>query len=207
MKTNSKIQTVNVNTVANYNEAHAISIGMRKKTGTISQQAKALGGIGEEEIEVTIGKGEERKKIRIKVVDFFAAINLPYGNGRVVFSSINARWDSYLRDKEGTFMVCKEVIQRIKVGKQNYILYRDVVDAKGEHKFKAATIYEPAVVRETSWTTTLICDGLSQSTFIDEVKAKVAESTAEFETLKATDQLYVHDSLTDSYVLLSAVKK
>lgn len=207
MKTNSKIQTVNVNTVANYNEAHAFSIGMKKKTGTISQQAKALGGIGEETIEVTMGKGAERKKIAIKVAEFFASIGASYGGGRIIFGTIRARWDAYLRDKEGTFMVCKDVIQRVKVGKQNYILYREVVDSKGERKMKAATVYQPAVVRETSWTTTLICEGLSQSFFIDEVKAKVEESKAAFEQLKANDELYVHDALTDSYVLLSAVKK
>lgn len=207
MAKNAKIQTVNVNTVANYNEAHAFSIGMKKKTGTISQQAKALGGIGEETIEITMGKGAERKKVAIKVVDFFAAINAPYGRGRIVFGTINARWDSYLRDKEGTFMVCKDVIQRVKIGKQNYILYHEVVDSKGERKMKAATIYEPAPVRETSWTTTLICDGLSQSAFIDEVKANVAASKAAFEVMKATDELYVHDSLTDTYVLLSSLKK
>ena len=86
MKTNSKIQTVNVNTVANYNEAHAISIGMRKKTGTISQQAKALGGIGEEYIEVTIGKGEERKKIRIK--EFIFLVELPVLDGRKILEDI-----------------------------------------------------------------------------------------------------------------------
>ena len=207
MKTNAKIQTVNVNTVANFNEAHAFSMGIRKKTGTISQQAKALGGIGEETIEVAMGKGADRKKVAIKVVDFFAAIGASYGGGRIIFGTINARWDAYLRDKEGTFMVCKDVIQRIKVGKQNYILYREVVDSKGERKMKAATIYEPAIVRETSWTTTLICEGLSQSFFIDEVKARVEESKAAFETLKTNDELYVHDALTDTYVLLSSVKK
>ncbi|MBR3398573.1 MAG: hypothetical protein IKH08_02210 [Prevotella sp.] len=207
MATNAKIQKVNVNTVANYNEAHAFSIGMKKKTGTISQQAKALGGIGEESIEVTMGKGAERKKVAIKVVDFFASINAPYGGGRIVFGTINARWDAYLRDKEGTFMVCKDVIQRIKIGKQNYILYREVVDSKGERKMKAATIYQPAPVRETSWTTTLICDGLSQSAFIDEVKVRVEESKAAFEAMKTNDELYVHDALTDTYVKLSTIKK
>lgn len=207
MKTNSKIQTVNVNTVANYKEAHAFSVGMKKKTGTISQQAKALGGIGDETIEITMGKGAERKKLSIKVVDFFAAINAPYGSGRIVFGTINARWDAYLRDKEGTFMVCKEVMQRIKIGKQNYILYHEVEDSKGVRKMKAVTIYEPAPVRETSWTTTLICDGLSQSAFIDEVKADVEESRAAFEAMKANDELYVHDALTDTYVLLSSLKK
>ncbi len=207
MKTNSKIQTVNVNTVANYAEAHAFSMGIRKKTGTISQQSAALSGIGEETIEVTMGKGAERKKVAIKVVDFFASINASYGDRRVIFRTVNSRWADYLRDKEGTFCVCKEVPQRIKVGKQNYILYREVTDSKGETKFKAATIYQPAPVRESSWTTTLICDGLSQSFFIDEVKAEVEKSMAAFEAMKTNDELYVHDALTDTYVKLSTIKK
>lgn len=207
MKTNSKIQTVNVNTVANYAEAHAFSMGIRKKTGTISQQSAALSGIGEETIEVTMGKGAERKKVAIKIVDFFASINASYGDRRVIFRTVNSRWADYLRDKEGTFCVCKEVPQRIKVCKQNYILYREVTDSKGETKFKAATIYQPAAVRESSWTTTLICDGLSQSFFIDDVKADVEKSKAAFETMKANDELYVHDALTDTYVKLSTIKK
>ncbi len=199
---NSKIQVVNVNSVSNYSEAHAFSMAIRKKTGTISQQSKALAGIGEEMIEVTMGKGAERRKVSIKVVDFFGSIGAPYGDGRTIFRTVNSRWADYLRDAEGTFMVCKNVVQRTKIGKQNYILYR-LVDGK----YKAATIYQPAVVRESSWTTTLICEGLSQSHFIDEVKAEVEKSMAEFEQLKATDALYVHDALTDSYVLLSAIKK
>ena len=207
MKTNSKIQTVNVNTVKNYAEAKAFSIGMKKKTGTISQQSAALSGIGEETIEVTMGKGAERKKVAIKVVDFFASINAPYGDRRVIFRTVNSRWADYLRDKEGTFCVCKEVPQRTKIGKQNYILYREVTDSNGETKYKAATIYQPAPVREGSWTTTHICDGLSQSFFIDEVKAEVEKSMAAFEAMKTNDELYVHDALTDTYVKLSTIKK
>lgn len=207
MKTNSKIQTVNVNTVANYAEAQAFSIGMKKKTGTISQQSAALSGIGEEIIEVPMGKGAERKKVAIKVVDFFASINASYGDRRVIFRTVNSRWADYLRDKDGTFMVCKDVPQRTKIGKQNYILYRQYVDSKGEVKYKAATIYQPAPVRESSWTTTLICLGLSQSFFVEDRKAAVEESTAAFEALKANDELYVHDALTDTYVKLSTVKK
>lgn len=207
MKTNSKIQTVNVNTVANYAEAHAFSMGIRKKTGTISQQSAALSGIPEETIEVTMGKGAERKKIAIKVADFFPAIGCAYGDRRVIFRSVNSKWADYLRDSEGTFCVCKEVVQRIKIGKQNFILYRVVTDSKGETKYKAATIYQPAAVREGSWTTTLICEGLSQSHFLDEVKAEVEKSMANYETLKANDELYVHDALTDTYVKLSTIKK
>ncbi len=207
MKTNSKIQTVNVNTVANYAEAQAFSIGMKKKTGTISQQSAALSGIGEEIIEVPMGKGAERKKVAIKVVDFFASIGAAYGDRRVIFRTVNSRWADYLRDKEGTFCVCKDVPQRTKIGKQNYILYRQYVDSKGEVKYKAATIYQPAPVRESSWTTTLICLGLSQSYFIEDRKAAVEESTAAFEALKANDELYVHDALTDTYVKLSTIKK
>lgn len=206
MKTN-KIQTVNVNTVANYAEAHAFSMGIRKKTGTISQQSAALSGIPEETIEVTMGKGAERKKIAIKVAEFFKAIGCAYGDRRVIFRSVNSKWADYLRDSEGTFCVCKEVVQRIKIGKQNFILYRQITDSKGETKYKAATIYQPAAVREGSWTTTLICEGLSQSHFLDEVKAEVEKSMAAYETLKANDELYVHDALTDCYVRLSTIKK
>lgn len=207
MKTNSKIQTVNVNTVANYAEAHAFSMGIRKKTGTLSQQCAALSGIGEETIEVTMGKGADRKKVSIKVVDFFKAIGAAYGDRRVIFRTVNSKWADYLRDKEGTFCVCKEVPQRIKIGKQNFYLYREVTDSKGETKYKVATIYQPAPVRESSWNTTLICDGLSQSHFVEEVKAEVEKSMAAYETLKANDELYVHDALTDTYVKLSTIKK
>ena len=154
-----------------------------------------------------MGKGAERKKIAIKVADFFKAIGAAYGDRRVIFRSVNSKWADYLRDKEGTFCVCKEVVQRIKIGKQNFILYRVVTDSKGETKYKAATIYQPAAVREGSWTTTLICEGLSQSHFLDEVKAEVEKSMAAYEALKANDELYVHDALTDTYVKLSTVKK
>ena len=141
MKTNSKIQTVNVNTVANYAEAHAFSMGIRKVTGTISQQCGALSGIPEETIEITMGKGAERRKVSIKVVDFFGSIDAPYGDRRVIFRTVNSRWADYLRNAEGTFMVCKEVIQRIKVGKQNYVLYRK--DEEGKYHILGYG-YDPA---------------------------------------------------------------
>ncbi len=193
MKTNNN-STVNVNTVANYAQAHNGARSMRQVTGTISQAAKVLGGCGGETI--TIGKNDKKEKITITVEDFFKSLNLPYGGGRVVFASIKKAWSDYLTDKEGNFMICKNVIQRAKIGKQSYVLYRK--DEKGE--MKAVSIYQPAVVRSTGWTGCLICEGVAQSKFIDEVKAICEESQAEFDNLKATGGLYVPDSLTDEYV-------
>jgi len=193
MKTNNN-STVNVNTVANYAQAHTGARSMRNVTGTISQAAKALGGIGDELI--TIGKGDNKEKITIKVADFFASMDLSYGGGRVVFASIKKAYAAELVDKDGNFMLYKNVIQRVKIGKQNYVLY--TLNDKGE--YKAASIYQPAVVRSTGWTPTLICEGIAQSKFIDEVRTIGEKSQADFDALKAAGALYVHDSLTDEYV-------
>lgn len=193
MKTNNN-STVNVNTVANYAQAHTGARNMRQVTGTISQAAKALGGIGSELI--TIGKGDNKEKITIKVEDFFKSMDLAYGGGRVVFTSIKKAYAPELVDKDGNFMLYKNVIQRVKIGKQSYVLYRQ--DEKGE--MKAVSIYQPAVVRSSGWTPTLICEGIAQSKFIGEVKAIGEKSQSDFDELKANGMLYVHDSLTDEYV-------
>jgi len=193
MKT-SKNNSVSVNTVANYAQAHAGARSMRAVTGTISQAAKALGGIGNELI--TIGKNGNKEKLTISVKEFFESLNMPYGNGRIMFQSINARWEANLRDKEDNFMICKNVIQRVKIGKQRYALYTP----NEEGEFKTVSVYEPAVVRSTGWTPYLICEGIAQSAFYEEVAQACEESKREFNELKENGLLYVHDSLTDEYV-------
>lgn len=193
MANNAKNQ-VNVNSVANYAQAHAGARSMRQVTGTISQAAKVLGGCGSELI--TIGKNENKEKITISVENFFKSLELPYGGGRVVFGSIKKAWNPALIDKDGNFMLCKNVIQRAKINKQSYVLYAQ--NEKGE--FKAVSIYQPAVVRSTGWTGTLICEGVAQSKFYDEVKATCEKSQADFDELKAQGLLFVHDALTNEYV-------
>ncbi len=193
MKTNNN-STVNVNEVANYAQAHTGARSMRAVTSTISQAAKSLGGIGDEVI--TIGRTDSKEKIVTTVVNFFGSLDIPYGNGRVIFASIRAKWNPYLVGEKGEFMICKNVIQRVKINKQSYVLYR--MTEKGD--YKAVSLYQPAIVRETAWTPYLICEGLAQSKFIDEVKTTVDASKAEFENLKANGGLYVHDALTNEYV-------
>ena len=188
--------TVNVNEVANYAQAHAGARSMRQVTGTISQAAKSLGGVPDEII--SIGRTPSKEKIQISVIDYFKSLGIPYGNGRVIFAQIKALYKPYLLGEKGEFMLCKNVIQRVKINKQNYVLYR--VDPNDSTKFKAVSVYQPAIVRETGWTGPMICEALSQNKFLDEVMTMVDASKAEFQTLKANGELYVHDALTNEYV-------
>lgn len=194
MKTKNNYSEVNVNMVANYAQAHTGAGSMRKVTGTLNQARKSLGGIGNEAI--VIGRNEKKEKIYTTVAKFMESVEIPYGNGQVLLASIKKAWNHYLCDKEGNLMLCKKVIQRAKIGKQSYVLYRQ--DEDGE--YKAVSIYQPAAVRDTGWTPYLICEGLAQSKFIDEVKATCEKSQADFDELKDNGGLYVHDSLTGEYV-------
>lgn len=193
MKTNSN-STVNVNMVANYAQAHTGARSMRTVTGTLNQARKSLGGIGNEVI--VIGRNEKKEKIYTTVAKFMESVGIPYGRGQVQLASIKAKWNGFLKDEEGRLMTCKKVIQRVKIGKQNYILYRQ--DENGA--FKTVSIYKPAAVRDTSWTPYIICEGLAESAFIEEVKATCEKSQSEFDELKANGGLYVHDSLTNEYI-------
>lgn len=196
MKANSKIQTVNVNTVANYQDAHAGAKGMREAAGTLSQACKTLSGIGDQLIPMGRTPSKEKKMILVK--DYFKGLDIPYGNGRIICSQVIARYQSYLVGPKGEYMLCKYVTQRVKINKQSYILYR--VDPNDSTKYKAVQLYQPAPVRETAWTYLQVCEALSQNKFLDEVKTMVDESKAEFENLKANGGLYVHDALTNEYV-------
>ncbi len=190
----AKKQAIVSETLANYSQAHTGARSMRTVTGTISQSCKALGGIGSETI--TIGRTEAKEKIVTTVENFFKSLGIPYGNGRIIFGSIRASWNPYLVGEKGEFMICKNVIQRVKIGKQSYVLYRMTEDGK----FKAVSVYQPAIVRETAWTPYLICEGLAQSTFIDETKEACDKSKAEFDELQANGGLYVLDALTNEYI-------
>ena len=197
----NKKQTIVSETVTTYGQAHTGARSMRSVTGTISQASKALGGIGSETI--TIGRTENKEKIVTTVENFFASLDIPYGGGRVIFGSIRTKWNPYLINEEGGFMLCKSVVQRTKIGKQSYVLYRK--DADG--KYKAVSVYQPTAVRETGWTPYLICEGLAQSKFIEETKAQVEASKAEFERMSSAGELYVHDELTGDYVPLCQLSK
>lgn len=190
----SKKQTIVSETLANYSQAHTGARSMRTVTGTISQSCKALGGIGSETI--VIGRTEAKEKIVTTVESFFKSLGIPYGNGRVIFSAVRAKWNAYLIGEKGEFMICKNVVQRTKIGKQSYVLYRKDEDGK----MKAVSVYQPAPVRETSWTPYLICEGLAQSAFVGEVMTASATSQAEFERMRNAGELYVFDSLTEEYV-------
>lgn len=194
MSTN-KNNAVNVNNfVNNYAQAHTGARSIKVAAGSINQARKALGGIGNEAI--VIGKNEKKEKVYSTVSKFMEAVGIPYGNGQVSLASIKEAWADYLKDKDGNLLICRAVNQRVKIGKQNYILYRK--DEEG--KFRAASIYQPAPVGDHSWDPYRICEGLAQSKFIDEVQATCEASKAEFEQLKADGALYVHDALTDEYV-------
>ena len=186
---------VNVNNaVTNYAQAHAGARSIKVTCGSMNQARKALGGIGSEAI--VIGKNDKKEKVYTTVSTFMETMGIPYANGQVQLAAIKAAWASYLKDEKGNLLICRNVNQRVKIGKQNYVLYRK--DEEG--KFKAASIYMPAPVGDNSWDPYRICEGLAQSKFIDEVKATCEASKAEFEQLKADGALYVHDALTDDYV-------
>ena len=195
MKTNNN-STVNVNSVANYAQAHTGARNMRDAAGTISQACKSLSGIGD--VVINIGRTPSKEKIMIAVKDYFKSLDIPYGNGRVIYSQVNALYNPYLVNEKGEYMLCKNVTQRVKIGKQSYILYRQ--DPNDSTKMKAVQLYQPAAMRANGWTYTQVCEALSQNKFIDEVKAMVDASKAEFDTLKANGGLYVHDALTNEYV-------
>ena len=186
---------VNVNnSVINYAQAHMGARSIKVKCGSMNQARKALGGIGNEPI--VIGKNDKKEKIYTTVGAFMGVVGIPYSNGQVQLASIKAAWDAYLKDDKDNLLLCRNVNQRVKIGKQNYLLYRQ--DAEG--KYKPASIYMPAPVGDNSWDPYRICEGLAQSKFIDEVKATCEASKAEFDELKANGALFVHDALIDKYV-------
>lgn len=195
-KKNETIVNVN-NQVANLEQGMTASRSTKNATSTLNQARKSLGGIQNEPI--TIGRDEQKKKVYSTVGSFMETMGCPYVNGQVTLAAIKAAVHDYLCGKEGELQVCKNVVQRTKVGKQSYVLYRK--NEKGE--FKAVTIYQPAPVREQGWSPYLICVLLAQSHFIEETIAACDASKAEFERLRDAGELYVHDELTDSYVSIA----
>ena len=192
-KKNETIVNVN-NQVANYDQAHTAARSTKVATSTMNQARKSFGGIQNEPI--TIGRDESKKKVYSTVGSFMETVGCPYVRGQVSLSAIKGAWADFLKDKDGHLLVCKNVVQRTKIGKQSYVLYR-----KGEDgKMKAASVYEPAPVRDNGWDPYRICEGLAQSKFIEETKASCEKSKKEFETLQANGELYVHDELTGEYV-------
>ena len=194
-KKNETIVNVN-NQVANYAQAHTGARSIKVATSTLNQARKALGGIQNEPI--AFGRDENRKKVYTTVGSFMEVCGCPYVSGQVTLSAIRAAWAPYLMNSEGAMLVCKNVVQRTKVGKQTYVLYRR--DEEG--KYKAASIYQPAPVRENGWDPYRICEGLAQSKFIEETIAACEASKAEFERLRTAGELYVYDALTDNYVAI-----
>lgn len=194
MKT-TKNNAVNVNNqVANYAQAHTGARSIKVATSTLNQARKALGGISTEAI--VIGKNDKREKVYTTVGSFMESVGCPYSEGQVSLASIRDAWAPYLKNEEGSMLICKNVVQRVKVGKSTYVLYRK--DDKGA--YKAVSIYMPAPVRDNGWDPYRICEGLAQSKFIDEVIATCEASKAEFDRLNAEGELFVHDALTDEYV-------
>ena len=194
-KKNSNQVNVNVNNlVANYQQAHTSARSIKVAASTLNQARKALGGIANEAI--VIGRNDKKEKIYTKVSTFMETVGCPYKGGQVPLSSIKNAWADYLKDKDGNLMVCKNVVQRTKIGKMSYTLY-----CKGEDdKFKAVTIYQPAPVRDNGWDPYKICEGLAQSKFIDEVSETCEKSKKDFDELNANGGLYVHDTITNEYV-------
>lgn len=197
MKTNNN-SVVNVNNiVANYQQAHTGARSIKVATSTLNQARKALGGIAQEPI--AIDRDENKKKVYTTVGSFMETVGCPYAGGQVTLASIKQAWADYLKDKDGAMLLCKNVVQRTKVGKTSYVLYRKDEDGK----FKAVSIYQPAPVRDNGWDPYRIVEGLAQSHFIEETIAKCEASKAEFEKLNAEGGLYVHDELTEEYVTVT----
>lgn len=195
MKTNNSIQSVNVNNVvANFEQGMTAARSTKYASASINQARKALGGIQNEAI--VIGKNDEKKKIYTTIGSFLSSVGCPYSGGQVALSAIKAAVADYLKDKDGNMQICKNVVQRTKVGKSTYVLYRK--DENG--KFKSVSIYQPAPVRDNGWDPYKICVMLVQSKFIDDTIAMCEASKAEFDKLNAEGGLYVHDELTDEYV-------
>ena len=195
-KKNESIVNVN-NQVANYAQGHTAARSTKVATSSLNQAKKALGGIQNEPI--VIGKDENKKKVYSTVGSFLQTCGCPYVNGQVPLSGIKSAWADFLKDKEGSLLICKNVVQRTKIGKQTYMLYRK--DEEG--KYKAVSIYQPSPVRDNGWDPYRICEGLAQSKFIDETIAACEASKLEFETLRENGGLYVHDSLTGEYLPIS----
>lgn len=190
---NETIVNVN-NQVANLEQGMTASRSTKNATSTLNQSRKALGGIQNEPI--TIGRDEQKKKVYSTVGSFLGEMGCPYVNGQVSLAAIKAAVADYLRDKEGALQICKNVMQRTKIGKQTYLLYRKTENGE----FKAVSVYQPAPVRDNGWSPYLICVMLAQSHFIGETKAACEASKAEFERLRDAGELYVHDDLTGNYV-------
>ena len=194
MKTNNN-SIVNVNNqVANYAQGHTAARSTKVATSSLNQAKKALGGIQNEPI--VIGKDENKKKVYTTVGSFMETVGCPYSGGQVSLASIKQAWADYLKDENGSMLLCKNVVQRTKIGKQSYVLYR--VDEEG--KYKAVSIYQPSPVRDNGWDPYRICEGLAQSKFIDEVRATCEASQKAFDELNANNGLFVHDALTGEYV-------
>ena len=195
MATKNVTNPVNVNNiVANLEQGLIGARSTKQATSTLNQSRKALGGIQNEAI--VIGKNDEKKKIYSTVGSLMATVGCPYSGGQVSLASIKAAVPDYLKDNEGRLSICKNVVQRVKVGKQTYALYRK--DENGE--FKSVSIYQPAPVRDNSWSPYLICVMLVQGHFLEETIARVDKSKADYEALKSAGNLYVHDNLTNEYV-------
>lgn len=188
-------QTVNVNNiVANIEQGMTAARSTKVAASTINQARKALAGIQNEAI--VIGKNDEKKKIYSTVGSLMETVGCPYTGGQITLAAIKAAVADYLRDKDGNMQVCKNVVQRTKIGKQSYVLYRE--DENGD--YKTVSIYQPAPVRDNAWDPYKICVMLVQSHWLDETIAKCEASQAEFDELKKNGGLFVKDELTNSYV-------
>ena len=120
-KKNETIVNVN-NQVTNLEQGMTGARSTKNVTSTLNQSRKSLSGIQNEPI--TIGRDAEKKRVYSTVGALMETCGCPYVNGQVPLSSIKAAVADYLRGKEGELQICKNVVQRAKVGKQNYVLYR-----------------------------------------------------------------------------------
>ena len=191
----SNNQAVNVNNVVATIEQGMIAARNTKiATGSINQARKGLGGIQDEAI--CIGKNDKGEKIYTTIGKFLATVGCPYVGGQVSLVSIRKACADYLKDSEGAMQICRNVVQRTKVGKTSYVLYRQ--DENG--KFRPVSIYQPAKVNDHGWDSYKIVVMLVQSHWLDKTIEKCDQSKADYEALKANGGLYVHDELTDEYV-------
>ena len=192
-KSSTPIVSVN-NQVVNYQQAHAGARSIKVAAGTLNQARKSLGGIADEPI--AIGRDSKRNKVYTTVGSFMASVGCPYEKGQVALSAIKSAWADYLKDSEGRMLLCRNVNQRIKIGKQNYLLYH--ADENG--KMKPVSVYQPTPVRDNGWDPYRICEGLAQSKFIDETIVACTLSMGEFERMRQSHELFVLDSLTGDYI-------
>lgn len=189
MKTNVKKSVELVNSVNNYFEAQSASKASRALTGRLDNARRALSGLAKE---VITFKDADKKAHSMTMASFMAQVGCPYANGHITLRAIMEVWAK--KDSEtGHLQICKNVVQKVKIGKTNYSLYKQNEDGT----YETVKLFVPVTVRPTGWNPTLIVQGLAQSHFEEEIDCMIAKSREDY---NAIEKFYVKDELTGAFV-------